>query len=69
MCVSMQCIDLLPASDVCDLPADPGECDGVFLRFFHNPLTAGCEPFIYGGCGGNGNNFETLLQCHNQCGK
>ena len=28
-----------------------------------------CELFIYGGCGGNGNNFKTFHECNVKCGK
>ena len=33
------------------------------FRFFFNPDTGDCEPFGYGGCEGNENNFVSLLQC------
>lgn len=52
---------------VCNLPADPGPCDGVFLRWHHNPDTGICQPFTYGGCDGNANNFETLVECQQAC--
>lgn len=26
-----------------------------------------CEIFFFGGCGGNGNNFKTLKECHDTC--
>jgi hypothetical protein len=51
----------------CDLPADVGPCDGVFPRWFHNPETGRCELFIWGGCGGNGNNFPTEVDCTAVC--
>jgi len=56
------------ASDVCDQPAETGVCRGLFPRYFFNKATGQCEKFIYGGCGGNENNFETKEQCANQCG-
>lgn len=27
-----------------------------------------CIPFIYGGCKGNRNRFETISECHSTCG-
>ena len=55
------------AGDVCSLPADPGPCDGICPRFFHNPDTGRCEEFIWGCCGGNANNFPTLEACEAAC--
>lgn len=57
-----------PEDDICFLPADPGPCDGICPRFFHNICAGQCESFIYGCCGGNANNFKTLAQCQAACG-
>ncbi|KAM3174677.1 hypothetical protein ACTXT7_010053 [Hymenolepis weldensis] len=54
--------------DVCSLPTDPGPCRGEMRRYAHNPSTRRCEPFTYGGCQGNGNNFETEEECIRRCG-
>merc|ERR1711872_906835 len=43
--------------DLCESPAEPGLCRAAFPRFFYNAESFQCEPFLYGGCGGNGNNF------------
>ncbi|KAM6458057.1 protease inhibitor 1-like isoform 2-T2 [Liasis olivaceus] len=51
----------------CLLPADPGPCRGYIRRFFYNRDSHKCEQFIYGGCRGNANNFETLEECHFAC--
>ena len=51
----------------CEVEADRGECKETIPRFFFNPRKGVCEPFIYGGCGGNGNNFESLEECLQQC--
>ncbi|XP_028514961.1 tissue factor pathway inhibitor [Exaiptasia diaphana] len=56
------------ACDPCQLPSDPGSCRGFFPRFFYNSQTAQCEEFIYGGCEGNANNYETLAECQAACG-
>lgn len=53
--------------DVCALPIDRGPCDAVFERFAFNTQTGQCEPFIYGGCGGNANNFPTIADCYDAC--
>ena len=52
---------------VCQLPSDPGSCDGDTLRYFFNVRKGICEEFSYGGCGGNRNNFETMEECTQQC--
>ena len=53
--------------DTCDLPKEVGRCRGSFPRYFHNLETRQCEQFIYGGCGGNANNFLTSEDCFNTC--
>ena len=51
----------------CDLPPDPGPCEALITRWYHNAATGQCETFIYGGCEGNANNFETLIECQQAC--
>ncbi len=51
----------------CTLPVDPGPCDGICPRFFFNTCSEQCEPFTWGCCGGNANNFETIEQCQAAC--
>jgi len=52
---------------VCTLPADEGPCDSIVPRWFHNVATGACEEFIWGGCEGNANNFETHAECEDAC--
>ena len=57
---------------VCDLMKDPGPCHPLdparFLRrYFYNISTGQCEMFLYGGCGGNHNNFENKTDCETFC--
>uniref|UniRef100_A0A8C3R8N9 BPTI/Kunitz inhibitor domain-containing protein n=1 Tax=Cyanoderma ruficeps TaxID=181631 RepID=A0A8C3R8N9_9PASS len=49
--------------DFCYLPSVCGNCKALFRRFFFNASSQRCEEFIYGGCGGNMNNFETMGEC------
>ncbi|XP_078486741.1 actinia tenebrosa protease inhibitors [Ciona intestinalis] len=36
-------------------------------RYFHNPSMNRCELFYYVGCGGNTNNYRTLIECERTC--
>jgi hypothetical protein len=53
--------------DACSLPEQPGNCDAYEPSFWHNPKTGLCEPFVYGGCGGNANRFATRDACLAAC--
>ncbi|KAM6242639.1 actinia tenebrosa protease inhibitors-like isoform 2-T2 [Spheniscus humboldti] len=56
-----------PGTDFCYLPSVCGSCKALFRRFFFNASSQQCEEFIYGGCGGNRNNFETEGECFQAC--
>ncbi|XP_038605980.1 WAP four-disulfide core domain protein 8 [Tachyglossus aculeatus] len=58
-----------PVWGVCLLPRWPGPCLAFVLRFFYNPASQRCERFIFGGCHGNGNNFETREACLWACSR
>ncbi|UYV83286.1 SPINT3 [Cordylochernes scorpioides] len=49
----------------CDDPVQKGDCKGHFERYYHKDGV--CESFIYTGCKGNDNNFETKEECENNC--
>ncbi|ETN80324.1 Kunitz/Bovine pancreatic trypsin inhibitor domain protein [Necator americanus] len=49
---------------------DDGEVEDVkqqVVKWAWNPVEERCEPFYYGGCGGNGNRFETQQKCLDEC--
>jgi hypothetical protein len=54
-------------NDVCALPADPGPCDAYMPRWYFDHEARKCSPFVFGGCQGNGNNFQTPAVCVNAC--
>ncbi|XP_066294756.1 IgGFc-binding protein-like [Branchiostoma lanceolatum] len=64
MIVKAVCLD----DATCHQPADPGLCKAYFPRWYFNSQSGQCEQFIYGGCGGNDNNFATLAECVSTCG-
>lgn len=52
---------------VCSLPVAHGTCRAAYPKIFYNSNTGKCEPFVYGGCGGNANRFDTVAQCQQTC--
>ncbi|XP_055375762.1 kunitz-type serine protease inhibitor 2-like [Condylostylus longicornis] len=53
----------------CDLPPESGTCQ-QFLKVYHfDPKSNSCKTFEYGGCGGNGNRFDTQSLCEKECKK
>ncbi|XP_048017168.1 kunitz-type protease inhibitor 2 [Megalobrama amblycephala] len=54
-------------ADHCRLPRVVGNCRAAFPRFYYDVTNQTCKPFIYGGCGGNDNNFNTTEECEASC--
>lgn len=52
---------------VCLQPKVTGPCEALFRRYYYNSAAGLCEEFIYGGCQGNDNNFQTLAECEHRC--
>ena len=59
----------MECSNRCQQPATIGHCRAFFSRYFYNSTAQKCEEFIYGGCDGNENNFESLEECESECAK
>ena len=51
----------------CLLEPQSGNCRGYIPVYAHDPKTGVCKPFIYGGCGGNVNRFQSLEECQDTC--
>ncbi|XP_070600356.1 tissue factor pathway inhibitor 2-like [Erythrolamprus reginae] len=56
-------------NDRCQLPRDHGSCSNELQRFYYEPEEKRCHPFVYRGCEGNSNNFETMELCERTCGE
>ncbi|XP_077551052.1 thrombin inhibitor hemalin-like isoform X2 [Haemaphysalis longicornis] len=51
----------------CTERPDPGPCYEFLPRFYYDSESGDCRRFIYGGCGGNSNNFEFYEECEETC--
>jgi hypothetical protein len=56
------------SNEKCSAVPEPGLCKGYFPKYFFNVTSQRCEQFIYGGCGGNENNYESANDCKKSCG-
>ncbi|CAB4064482.1 SOD1 [Lepeophtheirus salmonis] len=51
--------------NLCALPKDPGPCRfNIAMFYFDGEI---CRPFVFGGCEGNLNRFNTLRECTESC--
>lgn len=53
--------------DHCHQPRDPGPCRGYFQKWHFSAEENACQMFIFGGCGGNNNRFNTKDECESVC--
>ena len=60
-------IMMAQGDNICNLPSETGLCKAYFPRYYFDEAAGECREFIYGGCGGNANNFETLAECQTTC--
>ena len=63
------CPQCVSAAPICSLKPESGPCEAAIRKFFYNSTTDRCELFIYGGCGGNDNRFDTRSECISACGE
>ena len=53
--------------DICQYPADVGPCADSIQKWYYDERGHVCEPFIYGGCSGNVNRYDTQSDCELAC--
>ncbi|XP_075968030.1 uncharacterized protein col7a1l [Anarhichas minor] len=56
------------AADRCLEPMSEGACSEYVLLWYFHPRSGECRPFVYGGCGGNRNQFSSRQECQSWCG-
>uniref|UniRef100_A0A4W5PMC1 Amyloid-beta A4 protein n=1 Tax=Hucho hucho TaxID=62062 RepID=A0A4W5PMC1_9TELE len=53
--------------EVCWARAESGPCHAILERWYFMPEKGTCAPFLFGGCGGNRNNFDSEEYCLSVC--
>ncbi|XP_051542343.1 boophilin-H2 [Myxocyprinus asiaticus] len=60
--------EIYPSEDeVCSLELDYGSCFAMIPKFYYDSTEKNCRTFLYGGCQGNGNRFDTRKECQMMC--
>lgn len=59
---------LKPRKPICNLSINRGGCQAKLRRFYFDSSDETCKLFVFGGCQGNENNFETMEECVINCG-
>ncbi|XP_023822337.1 kunitz-type protease inhibitor 2 isoform X1 [Salvelinus sp. IW2-2015] len=65
--------DLLPKMtsddfiELCQASPETGPCRASYRHYYYDSSTGACQPFTYGGCLGNKNNYDTAETCLATC--
>ncbi|OBS60273.1 hypothetical protein A6R68_08593 [Neotoma lepida] len=54
-------------SESCGVSKVVGRCRASIPRWWYNVTAGSCQPFVYGGCEGNGNNYQSEDECLDKC--
>ena len=55
-------------SGPCELSPMSGNCDDALNKYFYDPASDECLMFVYTGCKGNKNRFDSREACMRKCG-
>jgi hypothetical protein len=55
--------------DICSQNEASGFCRAAITKYFYDKTSSQCKQFVYGGCGGNQNRFDTIEECQIKCVK
>ncbi|KAK6180656.1 hypothetical protein SNE40_008665 [Patella caerulea] len=58
----------VPSKKLCHLDKETGPCRAAKPRWYFEQASQSCKEFIFGGCKGNSNNFNTNSECMKVCG-
>ncbi|XP_062968398.1 kunitz-type protease inhibitor 2 [Cynocephalus volans] len=53
--------------DFCRVSKVVGRCRASILRWWYNVTDGSCQQFVYGGCEGNDNNYQSKEECLEKC--
>uniref|UniRef100_A0A158PC57 Kunitz/Bovine pancreatic trypsin inhibitor domain protein n=1 Tax=Angiostrongylus cantonensis TaxID=6313 RepID=A0A158PC57_ANGCA len=56
-----------PIISLCSYDPEWGSCNQLRYMWFYNQSSGRCDQFLYGGCGGNPNKFDTFEICQQTC--
>ncbi|XP_012980794.2 kunitz-type protease inhibitor 2 [Mesocricetus auratus] len=57
----------LDIHESCGVTKVVGKCRASIPRWWYNVTDGSCQPFVYGGCEGNGNNYHSKEECLEKC--
>ncbi|XP_021340999.1 papilin-like isoform X4 [Mizuhopecten yessoensis] len=55
------------SSEYCGLEMDAGPCRSSVPSWYYSHTEGRCKEFLYGGCGGNNNRFNSQIVCEASC--
>lgn len=62
------CVDKPSSNPKCQEPIAAGTCFGRLISYGYDSRLGRCERFIYTGCMGNDNRFDSYEECERECG-